>query len=56
MSKVTKTVAEMQRIVDQAIKTNNQAVRGFDKFEVLTLSEVQAMFPKMKLIKPKLVK
>ena len=51
-SKVTLSKAEQQKIVNDNIKTNKQATNGFEKFEVLTLAEIQAMFSKMKL-KPK---
>jgi hypothetical protein len=50
-AKVTKTKAEQQKIVNANIKVNDKAVKGFEKFEVLTLAEVQAMFTKMKLVK-----
>ena len=52
-SKVTKTVAEQQKIVDKNIKLNKGIAKGFDKFEVLTLDEIQAMFTKMKLVNKK---
>ena len=52
-SKVTKTVAEQQKIVDKNIKLNKDIAKGFDKFEVLTLDEIQAMFTKMKLVNKK---
>jgi hypothetical protein len=52
-TKITKTVEQQQKIVNAAIKVNKQAAKGFDKFEVLTLNEVQAMFTKMKLIAKK---
>jgi hypothetical protein len=50
-SKITKTIKEQQTIVNHNIKINNKAVKGFDKFQVLTLKEISAMFPKMKLTK-----
>lgn len=52
-SKVTKTVAQQQKIVDKNIKLNKGIAKGFDNFEVLTIDEVQAMFTKMKLVNKK---
>ena len=52
-SKITKTVEQQQKIVDSQIRENKKAVKGFEKFEVLTLDEVQAMFKKMKFKKPR---
>lgn len=49
-SKVTKTKVQQQKIVNANIKLNDKAVKGFEKFGVLTLAEVQAMFTKMKLV------
>jgi len=50
-SKVTKTKQQQQKIVNANIKINDKAFKGFEKFEVLTLAEVQTMFTKMKLVK-----
>ena len=50
-TKVTKTVAQQQKIVDGNIKINRKATKGFDKFEVLTKREIDAMFKRMKQTK-----
>lgn len=45
-SKVTKTIDQQQKIVDANIKLNCKVAKGFDKFELLTKREVDAMFKK----------
>lgn len=52
-SKVTMPVSKQQKIVNTNIKHNKTALKGFDKFELLTLDEIQVMFKKMRLVKPK---
>jgi hypothetical protein len=49
------TTEKKQKVVNSNIKTNKIALKGFEKFEVLTLAEIQKMFKKMNLI-PKKVK
>ena len=55
-TKITISIKEQQKIVDENIETNKLASEGFERFEVLTIDEIQAMFSKMKLVKKKAVK
>lgn len=52
-SKVKMPIAKQQKIVNGNIKLNVGIAKGFDKFELLTIDEVQAMFTKMKLVNKK---
>lgn len=45
--KKTANKEDKQKVVDSAIKTNLQASKGFNEFEVLTLDELQSIFPEM---------
>lgn len=52
-TKVTMTVKKQQKIVNRQIKINTTIAKGFDKFEVLTLDELQVMFDTMVITKKK---
>lgn len=52
-TKVIMPVGKQQKIVDGAIKINKVASKPFDKFEVLSLAELQVMFETMYLTKKK---
>jgi len=47
-SKITMPIDKQQKYVDKQIKLNRKAAKGFDKFEVLTKREIDAMFKRMK--------
>ena len=53
--KENKTEAQTSKLLQSNIKVNAQAYRGFKNFGVLTLAEIQAMFPKMDLTNKSLV-
>lgn len=46
-----KTKEQQQEYVNQQIKINAELVKGFEKFKVFTLEELDVLFPKMLLIK-----
>ncbi len=48
-----KTAEEQAKIIEDNIKTNAMLVKRFKKFKILTLAEIDKMFPKMKLLKKK---
>ena len=53
--KENKTPEQISKLLQINAKVNAQAYRGFKKFGVLTLAEIQAMFPKMDLTNKSLV-
>ncbi len=54
-SLVTMSEDKQLDIVNKTIKTNDRVVKMFKGFEVLSLTEIKAMFPKMKELKRNLV-
>ncbi len=46
-----KTEEQQKLYVEKQIKINSELVKGFEKFKVFTLEELDTMFPKMNLIK-----